>query len=227
MREEEPRGAEPRGPAEERGPRAPRAPASRAGRGRARLWGGGRADFSGREGRVGGLSVGGHQIRDTGRQQRVRGVRGRGRAEPEAPTFHIPGKGEARKEQRRGRRGSWRPWPRWERIPRDTDRRLDGAAVARRVTATSAGGGWVAELWADGETGPELHVQEWREARRHGRNSSISHFGGKVPSERGESPEHRPCSGGWGETQCFSGGAPLARRQAAAHPGNRRQNTCA
>lgn len=78
MREEEPRGAEPRGPAEERGPRAPRAPASRAGRGRARLWGEGRADFSGREGRVGGLSVGGHQIRDTGRQQRVRGVRGRG-----------------------------------------------------------------------------------------------------------------------------------------------------
>lgn len=118
--------------------------------------------------------------------------------------------------------------PRWERIPRDTDRRLDGAAVARGVTATSARGGWVAELWADGETGPELHVQEWREARRHGRNSSISHFGGKGPSERGESSEHRPCSGGWGETQCFSGGAPLARRQAAAHPGNnRRQNTCA
>lgn len=44
--------------------------------------------------------------------------------------------------------------------------RLDGAAVARGVTATSAGGGWVAELWADGETGPELHVQEWREARK-------------------------------------------------------------
>lgn len=37
------------------------------------------------------------------------GCGGGGRAEPEAPTFHIPGKGEARKEQRRGRRGSWRP----------------------------------------------------------------------------------------------------------------------
>lgn len=112
------------------------------------------------------------------------GCGGGGRAEPEAPTFHIPGKGEAKKEQRRGRRGSWRPRPRWERIPRDTDRRLDGAAVARGVTATSAGGGWVAGLWADGETGPELHVQEWREARRQEKQQHFP-FWGERPIGKG------------------------------------------
>lgn len=226
MREEEPRGAEPRGPAEERGPRAPRAPASRAGRGRARLWGAGRADFSGREGRVGGLSVGGHQIRDTGRQQRVRGVRGRGRAEPEAPTFHIPGKGEAKKEQRRGRRGSWRPRPRWERIPRDTN--VSTEPLWRAGSRPRRPG--AAESRSCGRTEKQGRSCTCRSGERRAdrRSSSISYFGGKGPSERGESPEHRPCSGGWGETQCFSGGAPLARRQAAAHPGNnRRQNTCA
>lgn len=115
--------------------------------------------------------------------------------------------------------------PRWERIPRDTNAstkplwragsrpRRPGAAGSRSCGRTEKQG--------------RSCTCRSGERRADRRSSSISHFGGKGPSERGESPEHRPCSGGWGETQCFSGGAPLARRQAAAHPGNRRQNTCA
>lgn len=227
MREEEPRGAEPRGPAEERGPRAPRAPASRAGRGRARLWGGGRADFSGREGRVGGLSSVGIRSGTRDDSSACAGCGGGGELSPRPPRFTSRGKGRPGKSSGEGAGGRG--------VPGRAGSAFRGTPTGASTEPLWRAGSRPRQPGAAGSRGCGRTEKQGRsctcrsgERRADRRSSSISYFGGKGPSERGESPEHRPCSGGWGETQCFSGGAPLARRQAAAHPGNnRRQNTCA